>query len=97
MTFILGEKRIVALSCIFFSTFSNALKHIYTHIYSYIYTYLHTQVEAAKAVGYYGAGTVEFVADDNLNNFYFMEMNTRLQVLSIFSSKLPPLFFSLFY
>jgi 3-methylcrotonyl-CoA carboxylase alpha subunit len=41
-------------------------------------------VEAAKAVGYVGAGTVEFVADDtqglHANGFWFIEMNTRLQV-----------------
>ncbi len=36
-------------------------------------------VSAAKAVDYHGAGTVEFVTDDNLN-YYFLEMNTRLQV-----------------
>jgi len=36
-------------------------------------------VRAAKAVDYVGAGTVEFVMDKELN-FYFMEMNTRLQV-----------------
>ena len=36
-------------------------------------------VAAAMAVNYSGAGTIEFIVDDNLN-YYFLEMNTRLQV-----------------
>ncbi|EDN95540.1 hypothetical protein SS1G_11418 [Sclerotinia sclerotiorum 1980 UF-70] len=35
---------------------------------------------AALAVGYEGAGTVEFIFDNDTNEFFFMEMNTRLQV-----------------
>ena len=35
---------------------------------------------AAKAVNYVGAGTVEFLYDEKTNSFYFMEMNTRIQV-----------------
>ncbi|MBB3867385.1 acetyl-CoA carboxylase biotin carboxylase subunit [Parageobacillus toebii NBRC 107807] len=37
-------------------------------------------VQAARAVNYTGAGTVEFIYDHNEKKFYFMEMNTRIQV-----------------
>ncbi|KKB37245.1 acetyl-CoA carboxylase biotin carboxylase subunit [Bacillus thermotolerans] len=37
-------------------------------------------VKAAQAVNYTGAGTVEFIYDHNAKKFYFMEMNTRIQV-----------------
>ncbi|MFQ3542818.1 acetyl-CoA carboxylase biotin carboxylase subunit [Halobacillus rhizosphaerae] len=37
-------------------------------------------VKAALAVNYSGAGTVEFIFDKEENTFYFMEMNTRIQV-----------------
>lgn len=41
---------------------------------------LDTAVKAAKHIGYVGAGTFEFLLDANNRDFYFMEMNTRLQV-----------------
>lgn len=41
---------------------------------------LETAVKAAKYIGYVGAGTFEFLLDANYKDFYFMEMNTRLQV-----------------
>lgn len=37
-------------------------------------------VNAAKAVNYVGAGTIEFIYEPKTENFYFMEMNTRIQV-----------------
>ncbi len=39
----------------------------------------HTAVKAAKAANYLNAGTVEFLIDQD-NNFYFLEINTRIQV-----------------
>ncbi len=37
-------------------------------------------VKAAQAVNYFSAGTIEFVLDNHTKDFYFLEMNTRLQV-----------------
>jgi len=37
-------------------------------------------VQAAKAVSYFNAGTIEFIFDPVLSSFFFLEMNTRLQV-----------------
>ena len=37
-------------------------------------------VKAAKSIGYVGAGTIEFIFDNKSKEFFFMEMNTRLQV-----------------
>ncbi len=37
-------------------------------------------VRAAKQIGYVGAGTIEFIFDNKTKEFFFMEMNTRLQV-----------------
>lgn len=37
-------------------------------------------VRAAKAVSYENAGTIEFLLDEASGDFYFMEMNTRVQV-----------------
>ncbi|MEG2789910.1 MAG: acetyl-CoA carboxylase biotin carboxylase subunit [Romboutsia sp.] len=38
-----------------------------------------TSVDIVKGIGYLGAGTIEFIVDNN-KNFYFIEMNTRIQV-----------------
>lgn len=39
-----------------------------------------TAVNAAKSINYIGAGTIEFIFDNKTKEFFFMEMNTRLQV-----------------
>ena len=53
------------------------LSCLYCHLISLVQG--EAAVRAARAVNYVGAGTVEFVMDKEFN-FYFMEMNTRLQV-----------------
>nr|GMD25076.1 methylcrotonoyl-CoA carboxylase subunit alpha, mitochondrial [Ipomoea batatas] len=51
------------------------------NIHSEFRTHLgQSAVSAAKAVNYHSAGTVEFIVDTLSGEFYFMEMNTRLQV-----------------
>ena len=37
-------------------------------------------VKASESINYIGAGTIEFIFDNNTKEFFFMEMNTRLQV-----------------
>ena len=47
-------------------------------------------VAAAKAVGYVNAGTVEFIVDTDSGEYFFMEMNTRLQVRIDYSRPIVP-------
>lgn len=54
------------------SPFINVRPHIRQAMYDQV-------ISLAKKVGYYSAGTVEFIVDQ-AGNFYFLEMNTRLQV-----------------
>ena len=63
---------------------SHSLSHLFVHLcclLALVASLLsRSAVAAARAVGYEGAGTVEFIFDADTNEYFFMEMNTRLQV-----------------
>lgn len=61
--------------------FSFTFQQFFFVIHSTSFTNVAVPFWFLKAVGYHSAGTVEFIVDTSSGQFYFMEMNTRLQVL----------------
>lgn len=76
--------------CISFPVCSNGGKSWGDFFFTFLFPFLiccckrhkmgSSAVDAARAVKYVGAGTVEFIFDRDSDEYYFMEMNTRLQV-----------------
>lgn len=67
----------VNLNLVVFLPFDGAHSSVYKH--TDLISYVSCSI-SEKAVAYHNAGTVEFIVDTVSGQFYFMEMNTRLQV-----------------